>query len=62
MWQEKRLEIAHSVVTLTDRMTKMATASSYGVKLLRNAVLSIVGQIPFAQQALAEKLSELENR
>jgi 2-polyprenyl-6-methoxyphenol hydroxylase-like FAD-dependent oxidoreductase len=61
-WQEKRLEIAHSVVTMTDRMTKMATASSYGVKVLRNAVLSIVGQIPFAQHALAEKLSELENR
>jgi 2-polyprenyl-6-methoxyphenol hydroxylase-like FAD-dependent oxidoreductase len=61
-WQEKRLEIAHSVVTMTDRMTKMATASSYGVKFLRNAVLSVVGQIPFAQHALAEKLSELENR
>jgi 2-polyprenyl-6-methoxyphenol hydroxylase-like FAD-dependent oxidoreductase len=62
IWQEKRLEIAHSVVTMTDRMTKMATASSYGVKLLRNAVLSIVGQIPFAEHALAERLSELENR
>ena len=61
-WQEKRLEIAHSVVKMTDRMTKMATASSYGVKLLRNAVLSIVGQIPFAQHALGEQLSELENR
>jgi 2-polyprenyl-6-methoxyphenol hydroxylase-like FAD-dependent oxidoreductase len=61
-WQEKRLEIAHFVVRMTDRMTKMATASSYGVKLLRNAVLSIVGQIPFAQHALTEKLSELENR
>jgi 2-polyprenyl-6-methoxyphenol hydroxylase-like FAD-dependent oxidoreductase len=61
-WQEKRLEIAHSVVKMTDQMTKMATASSYGVKLLRNAVLSIVGQIPFAQHALAERLSGLENR
>jgi 2-polyprenyl-6-methoxyphenol hydroxylase-like FAD-dependent oxidoreductase len=61
-WQEKRLEIARSVVKMTDQMTKMATASSYGVKLLRNAVLSIVGQIPFAQHALAEKLSELDNR
>jgi 2-polyprenyl-6-methoxyphenol hydroxylase-like FAD-dependent oxidoreductase len=61
-WQEKRLEIAHSVIKMTDQMTKMATASSYGVKLLRNAVLSIVGQIPFVQHALAEKLSELENR
>jgi 2-polyprenyl-6-methoxyphenol hydroxylase-like FAD-dependent oxidoreductase len=61
-WQEKRLEIAHCVLTMTDRMTRMATASSYGAKLLRNAVLSIVGQIPFAQHALAENLSELENR
>ena len=62
LWQEQRLEIAHSVVKMTDRMTKMATASSPGVKLLRNAVLSIVGQIPFAQHALAEKLSELDNK
>jgi 2-polyprenyl-6-methoxyphenol hydroxylase-like FAD-dependent oxidoreductase len=61
-WQEKRLEIAHSVVKMTDRMTKMATASSSGVKLLRNAVISIIGHIPFAQHFLAEKLSELDNR
>jgi 2-polyprenyl-6-methoxyphenol hydroxylase-like FAD-dependent oxidoreductase len=61
-WQEKRLEIAHSVVKLTDRMTKVATASSSGVKVLRNAVVSIIGHIPFAQHALAEKLSELDNR
>ena len=60
-WQEKRLAIAHSVVTMTDRMTKIATASSSGVKLLRNAVISIVGQIPFAQHAIAERLSELDN-
>jgi 2-polyprenyl-6-methoxyphenol hydroxylase-like FAD-dependent oxidoreductase len=61
-WQEKRLEIARSVVKMTDRMTKMATASSSGVKLLRNAVISIIGHIPFAQHFLAEKLSELDNR
>jgi len=62
LWQEKRLEIARSVVKLTDRMTKMATASSFGAKLLRNAVISIIGQIPFAQHAIAEKLSELDNK
>jgi 2-polyprenyl-6-methoxyphenol hydroxylase-like FAD-dependent oxidoreductase len=60
-WQEKRLAIAHSVVTMTDRMTKIATASSSGVKLLRNAVISIIGQIPFAQHAIAERLSELDH-
>jgi 2-polyprenyl-6-methoxyphenol hydroxylase-like FAD-dependent oxidoreductase len=62
LWQEKRLEITRSVVKMTDRMTKMATASSSGVRLLRNAVLSIVGRVPFAQHALAEKLSELDNK
>jgi 2-polyprenyl-6-methoxyphenol hydroxylase-like FAD-dependent oxidoreductase len=62
IWQEKRLEIAHSVVKMTDRMTKMATASSSGVKVLRNAVISIIGHIPFTQHFLAEKLSELDNR
>jgi 2-polyprenyl-6-methoxyphenol hydroxylase-like FAD-dependent oxidoreductase len=60
-WQEKRLAIAHAVVTLTDRMTRLATASSSPVKLLRNAVMSIIGQIPFAQHAIAERLSELDN-
>lgn len=61
-WQEKRLAIAYSVVKMTDQMTKMGTVSSSGMKLLRNAVISTIGQIPFVQHALAEKLSELENR
>jgi 2-polyprenyl-6-methoxyphenol hydroxylase-like FAD-dependent oxidoreductase len=60
-WQEKRLALAHSVVALTDRMTRIATASSAGTRLLRNAVISIIGQIPFAHHAIAEKLSELDN-
>jgi 2-polyprenyl-6-methoxyphenol hydroxylase-like FAD-dependent oxidoreductase len=62
LWQEKRLEIARSVVKLTDRMTKVATVSSSGARLLRNAVFSIIGHIPFAQHAIAEKLSELDNK
>jgi 2-polyprenyl-6-methoxyphenol hydroxylase-like FAD-dependent oxidoreductase len=62
LWQEKRLKIAHSVVTMTDRMTKMATTSSSTAKLLRNAAIGIIGHIPFAQHALAEKLSELDNK
>jgi hypothetical protein len=55
-------KILHAEISMTNRMTKMATASSYGVKLLRNAVVRIVGRMPFAQHAPAEKLSELENR
>jgi 2-polyprenyl-6-methoxyphenol hydroxylase-like FAD-dependent oxidoreductase len=61
-WQEERLKIARSVVSLTDRMTKMATASSPIVKRLRNAVIGIVGHVPFAEHALAEKLAELDNK
>jgi len=62
IWQEKRLKIAQSVVNMTDKMTKMGTASSTTVKRLRNVVVGIIGHIPFAQHVIAEKLSELDNR
>ncbi len=61
-WQEKRLKIAHSVVEMTDRMTKLATSSSAAVQMLRNVAVEIIGNIPFAQHALAQSLSELDNR
>jgi 2-polyprenyl-6-methoxyphenol hydroxylase-like FAD-dependent oxidoreductase len=61
-WQESRLEIARSVVALTDRITKVATASSPAVKLLRNAAIGIIGHIPYAQHAIAQQLAELDNR
>jgi len=35
--------------------------SSLILDRLRNAVISIVGQIPFAQHRIAERLSELDN-
>jgi 2-polyprenyl-6-methoxyphenol hydroxylase-like FAD-dependent oxidoreductase len=61
-WEEKRLAIAHKVVGTTDRMTKMGTLSSPRAKLLRNLALEIVGHVPFAQHAMAQQLSELNNR
>jgi 2-polyprenyl-6-methoxyphenol hydroxylase-like FAD-dependent oxidoreductase len=61
-WEHKRLEIARSVVNLTDRMTKAVTVKSTAAKLLRNAVVDIIGHIPAAQHAIAERLSELDNR
>jgi 2-polyprenyl-6-methoxyphenol hydroxylase-like FAD-dependent oxidoreductase len=61
-WQEKRLKIAQGVVELTDRMTRMATAKSPVVQLLRNVAIEMIGNLPFAQHALAETLSELDNR
>jgi len=38
------------------------TSSSPAVRVLRNAVLDIVGHVPFAQHAIAQQLSELDNR
>jgi 2-polyprenyl-6-methoxyphenol hydroxylase-like FAD-dependent oxidoreductase len=61
-WETKRLEIARSVVKLTDRMTRIATASSPLVRAIRNTVLDWAGHAPFIQDLLAEKLSELDNR
>jgi len=61
-WEERRLKIAHSVVGLTDRMTRVATLSSPVLKVLRNAAVELLGNIPFATHAVAERLSELNYR
>lgn len=58
-WQEDRLQIAHSVVDMTDRLTKVATLSSPALKVLRNTAVELIGHIPFATHAIAERLSEL---
>ena len=62
MWQEERLQVAHSVVRLTDRMTKVATISSSPGRALRNALLGLIGHVPGVQDLLAETLSELKYR
>jgi 2-polyprenyl-6-methoxyphenol hydroxylase-like FAD-dependent oxidoreductase len=61
-WQEDRLKIAHSVVDMTDRLTKVATLSSPALKVLRNTAVELIGHIPFATHAIAERLSELTYR
>ena len=61
-WQEDRLKIAHSVVDLTDRLTKVATISSPVLQALRNTAIELIGSLPFAQHAMAERLAELTYR
>ncbi len=56
-WQDSRLKIAHSVVDLTDRMTRVATLSSPILKAVRNTAVELIGNIPFVQHAMAERLS-----
>jgi 2-polyprenyl-6-methoxyphenol hydroxylase-like FAD-dependent oxidoreductase len=58
-WQTERLKVAHSVVDLTDRLTKVATISSPVLKVLRNTAVELIGNIPFATRAAAERLAEL---
>ena len=61
-WQKERLKVAHSVVDFTDRLTKIATLSSPILKRLRNTAVELIGNIPFAQHAMAERLAELTHR
>lgn len=61
-WEEKRLNIAKSVVQLTDRLTRVMTVSSPVLQCLRNMVIRTFVRFPYVQCAIAEKLSELDNR
>jgi 2-polyprenyl-6-methoxyphenol hydroxylase-like FAD-dependent oxidoreductase len=58
-WQKERLKVVHSVVDFTDRLTRIATLSSPILKRLRNTAVELIGNVPFAQHAIAEKLAEL---
>jgi len=61
-WEESRLKIAHSVVSTTDKMTKLALSKNPLTHVLRTAVLDVLGHVPAAQRAVARKLSEIDNR
>ncbi len=61
-WEKKRLEIARSVVRTTDVMTRAATSESSVTRVLRNALFGLVDHVPALQHAIAERLSEIDNR
>jgi 2-polyprenyl-6-methoxyphenol hydroxylase-like FAD-dependent oxidoreductase len=56
-----RRPIARSVVSITDRMTRLATLPPI-LRPLRNIAFSIIGRIPAANRALAWRLSGLVYR
>ena len=56
-----RRPIAHRVVELTDRLTKLATMPR-ALRPPRNVLLGIAGRIPAARRALASRLSGLVYR
>lgn len=58
-YEAERMPVARSVVNLTDRMTRAATARHAGSQQLRNVLVPFLGGIPFVKEAMAERLSEV---
>jgi 2-polyprenyl-6-methoxyphenol hydroxylase-like FAD-dependent oxidoreductase len=61
-WAAERHEVAAGVVSLTDRLTRMATLKSGVGRGFRNAGMRIAGQIPPFRSAMAKRLAELNTR
>lgn len=56
-----RRPVAHQVVELTDRLTRLATLPR-PLRPVRNVMLGIAGHVPIARRALAARLSGLVHR
>jgi 2-polyprenyl-6-methoxyphenol hydroxylase-like FAD-dependent oxidoreductase len=56
-----RRPIARDVVTLTDRLTRLATLPR-AARPIRNVVIGLAGRLPFVRRALAMRLSGLVYR
>ena len=61
-WAATRHRIASEVVSLTDRMTRVAKLKSPTAKSLRNLAVTFAGHLPPVREALARTLAEIENR
>jgi 2-polyprenyl-6-methoxyphenol hydroxylase-like FAD-dependent oxidoreductase len=61
-WAAARHRIASDIVTMTDRMTRMAKLKSPTAKILRNLAVSFAGHLPPVRDVLARTLAEIENR
>jgi 2-polyprenyl-6-methoxyphenol hydroxylase-like FAD-dependent oxidoreductase len=60
-YSSARRPIAKGVVTMTDRLTRLATLPR-AVRPIRNAAISLVGRVPAVRRALARQLSGLVYR
>ncbi len=61
-WAADRHRIAAEVVSMTDRMTRMATLTSPIGQTLRNAAVAFLGHVPPVRAAVARRLAEIEAR
>jgi len=62
LWAAERHRVATGVVSLTDRMTRMATLKSGLGRAFRNAGMTIAGRLPPVRAAIARNLAELNTR
>ena len=61
-WAAQRHKVASDVVTLTDRMTRVATMKSPTGQALRNIAVAFAGHLPPVRAAVARTLAELDTR
>jgi 2-polyprenyl-6-methoxyphenol hydroxylase-like FAD-dependent oxidoreductase len=61
-WAAQRHKVASEVVTLTDRMTRVATMKSATGQALRNLAVAFAGHLPPLRAAVAKTLAELDAR
>jgi 2-polyprenyl-6-methoxyphenol hydroxylase-like FAD-dependent oxidoreductase len=61
-WAAQRHKVASEVVTLNDRMTRVATMKSPTGQALRNMAVAFAGHLPPLRTAIAKTLSELDAR
>jgi 2-polyprenyl-6-methoxyphenol hydroxylase-like FAD-dependent oxidoreductase len=61
-YERTRLPIARRVVAFTDRMTRFATLRTRRSRAVRNALIAVVGRLPFVRKWLATELAGLRNR
>ena len=59
-WAVRRHSVAEDVVSLTDRMTRMATVRSGLARSARNLLLTTIGHVPGASERIARRLAELD--
>jgi 2-polyprenyl-6-methoxyphenol hydroxylase-like FAD-dependent oxidoreductase len=58
-YEPERMPVARSVVNLTDRMTRAATAQNPAVQHMRNLLVPLLTGIPFVREAMVERLAEV---
>ena len=59
-YERERRQVAQDVVSMTDRLTRLATVHSPIARRLRNALIAVVGRVGRVPRRLATNLAELD--